>query len=379
MRYIWQYDNWTDFHWQADKLIEPLANARFCQGSLLSKVRCFDPVQQSSAALTLSRQAQAEIMIEEAVKTAAIEGQILNRESVRSSVARRLGLPTAGLAYVDRHADGLVEVLLDAAANYDKPLTAERLKSWQAALFPTGYSGLTHIRTGEWRGCEPMRVVSGPIGREKIHFEAPPAERIEDEIKRFLIWWEESRGNTEGLLRAAIAHFRFVTVHPFEDGNGRIARALTDMAIAQDEHLGTRFYSLSSQIMAERDEYYRILEHSQKGDKDITSWLLWFTGCFKRALNNSEKLIADVLAKADFWRRNAQTPMSERQRKAVNRLLDAGYEGFEGGLNTRKYVSMTKTSRATAYREISDLVTKGVLKPNHGKGRNVSYSLNWTG
>jgi Fic family protein len=235
MRYIWQYDNWSDFHWQADKLIDPLANARFCQGSLLSKVRCFDPAQQSSAALTFTRQAQAEIMIEEAVKTAAIEGQIL------------------------------------------------------------------------------------------------------------------------------------------------IARALSDMALAQDEHLGTRFYSLSSQIMAERDEYYRILEHSQKGDKDITSWLLWFTGCFKRALNNSEKLIADVLAKADFWRRNAQTPMSDRQRKAVNRLLDAGYEGFEGGLTTRKYVSMTKTSRATAYREISDLVIKGILKPNHGKGRNVSYSLNWTG
>ena len=369
MRYVWQRANWPNFSWQNDKLLHPVGRTRFCQGRLLSRIR--------GLGMNLSQEAQAEILTEETIKTAAIEGQSLSRNSVRSSVARRLGLPIAGLPSAERHVDGLVEMILDATARYNEPLTAERLKGWQAALFPTGFSGLRRIRTGTWRGPVPMQVVSGPVGREKVHFEAPPADRIGEEITQFLSWWEASLDNTEGLLRAGIAHFRFITIHPFEDGNGRIARALTDMALAQDERLSKRFYSLSAQIMAERDQYYKILEQCQKGDDDITAWLLWFLGCLERAVKNSETLISKVLAKADFWQRHGQTPMNDRQRKVVNRLLDAGQGGFEGGLTTKKYVSIAKTSRATAYREISDLVGKRVLMQNEGKGRNVSYDLVW--
>jgi len=366
---VWQRANWPNFSWQNDKLLCPVGRTRFCQGRLLSKIH--------GLGMNLSQEAQAEILTEETIKTAAIEGQSLSRNSVRSSVARRLGLPIVGLPSAERHVDGLVEMILDATARYNEPLTAERLKGWQAALFPTGFSGLRRIRTGTWRGPVPMQVVSGPVGREKVHFEAPPADRIGEEITQFLSWWEASLDNTEGLLRAGIAHFRFITIHPFEDGNGRIARALTDMALAQDERLSKRFYSLSAQIMAERDQYYKILEQCQKGDDDITAWLLWFLGCLERAVKNSETLISKVLAKADFWQRHGQTPMNDRQRKVVNRLLDAGQGGFEGGLTTKKYVSIAKTSRATAYREISDLVGKRVLMQNEGKGRNVSYDLVW--
>jgi Fic family protein len=369
VRYLWQRANWPNFSWQNDKLLRPVGRTRFCQGRLLSRIR--------GLGMNLSQEAQAEILTEETIKTAAIEGQSLSRNSVRSSIARRLGLPIAGLPSAERHVDGLVEMIFDATARYNEPLTAERLKGWQAALFPTGFSGLRRIRTGTWRGPVPMQVVSGPVGREKVHFEAPPADRIGEEITQFLSWWEASLDNTEGLLRAGIAHFRFITIHPFEDGNGRIARALTDMALAQDEMLSTRFYSLSAQIMAERDQYYKILEQCQKGDDDITAWLLWFLGCLERAVKNSETLISKVLAKADFWQRHGQTPMNDRQRKVVNRLLDAGQGGFEGGLTTKKYVSIAKTSRATAYREISDLVGKRVLMQNEGKGRNVSYDLVW--
>lgn len=369
MHYIWQYKNWTDFKWKSDELIDALGKARFKQGELLNKVR--------SLGIDLTIDAQAEILTEETLKTAAIEGEALTRASVRSSVAKHLGLSTLGLPAPDRHTDGLVEVLLDGTMNYDKPLTAKRLKSWQAALFPTGYSGLNPVRTGQWRGNEPMQVVSGPVGREKIHFEAPPSKRIEKEINKFLCWWEESHDNMEGLLRAGAAHFYFITIHPFEDGNGRIARALTDMALAQDEKIATRFYTLSAQIMAEREDYYTILEHSQKGNRDITQWLLWFVKCLERALINSETLILKVLAKAEFWNIHKNTIMNKRQQKVVNRLLDAGKDRFEGGLTTRKYVSMAKVSRATAYREIADLTAKNVIKPDKGKGRNASYSLIW--
>ena len=367
--YIWQRENWTDFRWQSSLLLQSLGEARLCQGKLLSKIH--------TLGIGLEQEAQAEILVEETVKTAAIEGETLSKDSVRSSVTRHLGLPTAGFAAVERHIDGLVDVLVDATACYDKPLSAERLKSWQAALFPTGRSGLKRIRTGKWRGTDPMQVVSGPIGRETIHFEAPPTERIDTEMEQFLSWWKESENNMEGLICAAIAHFRFVTIHPFADGNGRIARALTDMALARDEALSVRFYSLSSQIMEERDEYYAILEQSQKGDGDITKWLLWFLGCFVRAIERSENLISTVLAKAGFWQKHSQAIINERQCKVVNRLLDAGEDGFKGGLTTKKYVSMTKVSRATAYREISDLVNKNILRQNQGRGRNISYDLSW--
>ena len=222
-----------------------------------------------------------------------------------------------------------------------------------------------------------MRVVSGPVGRETVHFEAPPAERIDGEMRDFLTWWQESRGKTEGVLRAAVAHLRFLTIHPFEDGNGRIARALTDMALAQDEREPRRFYSLSSQIMAEREAYYDILERTQKGDGDITAWLVWFLGCMNRAMESSERLLGTVLAKGEFWRRHADVSLSERQRKVLNRLLDVGTEGFKGGLTTRKYTSLAGVSRATAFREIAQLLEWGMIRQNPGGGRSVSYDVVW--
>ncbi|MBA3815789.1 MAG: Fic family protein, partial [Parachlamydiaceae bacterium] len=234
--------------------------------------------------------------------------------------------------------DGLVDILIDATNKYDQPLTAERLRSWQAALFPTGYSGLLRIQVGEWRdGEEPMQVVSGAMGKETLHFEAVPSTRVVNEMNQFLNWWQTSQDRIDGLLRAGLAHFYFVTVHPFEDGNGRIARALTDMALAQDEKTSTRFYSLSSQIMKEKKEYYDILEHCQRGEMNITAWLVWFLANYTRSLESSSSLIAKVLAKASFWKNFSQTTLSDRQRKVVNILLNAGKDEFEGGLTTRKY------------------------------------------
>lgn len=333
--------------------------------------------QMKGLGFGLSEEARAEILVSEAVKTSAVEGTMLNLESVRSSVARHLGLPSARLSASDRYVDGIIEVLLDATNKYDLPLTVERLCGWQAALFPTGFSGLHRINVGKWRGKEPMRVVSGPVGREKIHFEAPPYEKIEREIKQFLKWWSKSNGQMDGLIRAGVAHLYFVTIHPFEDGNGRIARALTDMAIAQDEKLEKRFYSLSTQIMTERNKYYDVLESTQKGGVDITDWLVWFLQCTERAINNTEKIVSKVMAKASFWKKYAGYEINNRQRKVINLLLDAGPGGFVGGLTTRKYVAVAKTSRVTAYREITDLLIRGIIKQNKGKGRNVSYDLSW--
>jgi Fic family protein len=370
-RYFWQTEDWPCFRWQSDRLLAPLGQARLRQGQLLSRA--------AGLGFDLGQQAQAAVLVEEAVKTAAIEGEALDPASVRSSVARRLGLPTAGLPSAPRHVDGLVDVLLDATRNHAQPLTAERLKGWQAALFPTGFSGMHRLRVGDWRPAgEAMRVVSGPIGREKVHFEAPPAERVAAEIDRFLSWWQESPA-IDGLLRAGIAHLWFVTIHPFEDGNGRLARALTDMALAQEENLPARCYSLSSQIMAERSVYYTILERVQKGDGDITEWLEWFFGCFERAVLRSADLLAGVLHKAGFWQRHAATSLSDRQRKVINRLLDAGPGGFEGGMTTRKYASLAGVSKPTAQREIADLVAKGLLRPNPGGGRSTSYDVQWAG
>jgi len=369
MKYLWQHKNWPPLFWESAPLLPLISRARLGQGKFLTEV--------TALGFKLIREAHAESLTEEAIKTSAIEGERLNRESVKSSVARRLGLPSAGLPEPDRAVDGLVGVLLEATRNYDTPLTAARLKRWHAALFPTGYSGLTRIHVGKWRGSQPMQVVSGAIGREKIHYEAPPGERVEREMKQFLSWWKTSLGREEGLLRAGMAHFYFVTIHPFEDGNGRIARALTDMALAQDEKLSTRYYSLSSQIMAERPDYYRVLEKCQKGDGDVTEWLMWFLGCHIHAMESAGKLIANVLAKGRFWQRHDKIEINQRQRKVVNRLLDGGKADFEGGLTTRKYVSMTRVSRVTAYREISDLQEKGVLRQNPAKGRSVSYEIKW--
>ena len=369
MPYIWEQKEWPSFKWQNKRLINSLSQARLFQGKLLTKIR--------SLGLDLSQESRSEILVEETVKTAAIEGLCLDKEAVRSSVARRLGLPTAGLKAPDRNAEGLIDVILDATTNYKKPLTTKRLKSWQAALFPTGYSGLTKIQVGEWRGEVQMRVISGPIGRERIHFEAPSGDKVSSEMRKFINWWEKELKGIDGLLRAAIAHFYFVTIHPFEDGNGRIARVLTDMALAQDENLPKRYYSLSSRIMKERKAYYNILEQSQKGTLDITEWLLWFLECYLRAIEDSEAAMSKVLQKAEFWQKHAQTILNKNQQKVINRLLEAGPGGFAGGLSTRKYVAMARVSRATAYRDITDLVKKKILIQHKTKGRSVFYELNF--
>jgi Fic family protein len=370
MTYLWQLTQWPVLRWNSDTLLPLISQARLAQGKLLTKV--------GNLGLTLNREAQVDILTEEAVTTSAIEGEHFSRESVRSSVARHLGLPAAGLTPANRSVDGLVDVLLDATQRYATPLTAARLKRWQAALFPTGYSGLRKIRTGRWRGSEqPMQVVSGAMGRERVHYEAPPGDRVEREMQQFLAWWTASAPREDGLLRAGLAHVYFVTIHPFEDGNGRIARALTDMALAQDERQPIRYYSLSSQIMEERHDYYRALEASQQGDGEITAWLQWYLNCFTRAVERAEQLIGDVLAKAAFWQAHHQVELNARQRNVLNRLLDAGRGGFQGGLTTRKYVAMAKVSRATAFREISDLLEKGLLARNSALGRSVTYDVKW--
>lgn len=366
IQYIWQLDNWPRLTWDTERLLAPLGECRLEQGKLLSRI--------SGLGFNLDSQAQAEILVEETIQTSAIEGEQLDVRSVRSSVARRLGLPSAGMP-VDRRIDDLVSVLLDATQNFDTPLTPERLWGWQAALFPSGYSGMHKIKVGGWReGAEPMRVVSGPVGREKVHFEAPPSGQLDKEMSRFLSWWDESAGKVEGIIRAAVAHFWFITIHPFEDGNGRIARALTDLALAQDDRQRQRYYSLSTQIMAERESYYDILERSQKGTCDITEWLVWFLGAFATAIARSEDILNGVFSKSEFWRTHAQEKLTDRQKKVINRLLDEGPEGFVGGMTTQKYASMTHCSRATAFRELDQLTELGILR-REGQGRAVRYEL----
>jgi Fic family protein len=371
-KYIWQNPAWPDLKWEIAALVKYLGDCRFQQGSLLTQMR--------ELGFEIQQQARAEILVAEALKTSEIEGERLDPDAVRSSVARRLGLPMAGLpAISNQQADGLVEILMDATMNHEKALTADRLFGWHAALFPTGYSGIHQIRVADWRDDRegPMRVVSGPIGREKVHYVGPPADQLKSEMKKFFHWWEKSRNEVDGILRAGVAHLWFVAVHPFDDGNGRIARTLTDMALAQDENLSTRFYSLSSQIMLEREVYYEVLEHTNKGNVDITEWLQWFLQCMSRAIQRSNELLSNIMQKARFWKRHVQTDLSDRQRKAINRLLEAGPGGFEGGLTNRKYAGITHISRATAQRELADLVTKGILRPNPAKGRSASYDLVW--
>jgi Fic family protein len=370
MTYIWELDDWPAMTWNSDILLPLLGRARFAQGAFLSRIQ--------RVGFDLAQEARATVLMEEAIKTSAIEGESLNKRDVRSSVARCLGLSDFGLCSDNRSVDGLVSVLFDATHKYSDPLTCAKLQGWHAALFPTGYSGFYKLTTGDWRGDSPMRIVSGPIGREKVYFEAPPSARLPQEIDVFLSWWQSSEGVLDGLLRAGLAHLYFVVIHPFEDGNGRISRALMDMALAQDEKLGVRYYSMSSQIMADRLSYYRALESASNAtDLDVTAWLVWFLSCYQRALDKSDALIRSVLLRSDFWQRHAQTSMNDRQKKVLNRLLDVGEGQFEGGLTTRKYLGLTKVSRATAFREITDLVAKGLLVQNSPKGRSVSYDINW--
>ncbi|MFT3734808.1 MAG: Fic family protein [Rhodocyclaceae bacterium] len=366
LTWIWQQTGWSALTWREDAIAPALAAARQAQGRVQGMARLLEG--------NLSAEAVASILIEDGLTTSAIEGERLPVDAVRSSVARQLGLPHAGLPVPDRSVEGLTALLLDATQHHDTPLTQERLCGWQAALFPSGYSGLQRIRAGILRGEAPMQVVSGGAGRERVHFTAPPREGLEAQLDNFLAWFA-AEPYVDGLVRAGLAHLWFVTLHPFEDGNGRLTRAITDMAIAQDEHQPMRLFSLSAQLLREREAYYAMLERTQRGGLDVTDWLLWFLQQVALAANAAEQTIARTLAKARFWLRHAQTPLNERQRKLLNRLLDAGAEGFEGGITTRKYVSLTRCSRATAFRELSDLVEKGCLQSMEGRGRSSGYEL----
>ncbi len=371
MDYIWQYKAWPDFTWNSNALLKPLGKVRFNQGSLISQIRGLGyDIQQS---------ARADVLVEEALKTSAIEGEVIDPDAIRSSVGSHLGIPDAGLKFVqDRKADGLVQILLDATNNHTQELTPDRLFAWHAALFPTGYSGMSQINVGQWRDDKQgaMQVISGPVGNRKVHFEAPPASLINSEMGTFISWVNKET-DIDGIIKAALAHLWFITIHPFEDGNGRIARTLTDMLLARDENDPKRFYSLSSQIMAERNDNYGILNSTQIGNLEITGWLEWFLECMNRAIINSNSLLKRIMIKAKFWRIFAQTLFSNRQTKVINRLLDAGPNGFEGGLKNKKFMGIAHTSRATAQRELADLVQKGVLIRLPGGGRSASYDLEW--
>jgi Fic family protein len=365
--WIWQQPDWPRFRWNVARLSPALARARLAQGKVLGAARMLDP------GLTL--EAVAAVLVEDGVTTSAIEGERLDLNAVRSSVARHLGLATAGMRAPPRAVDGLVEVLLDATRNHAQPLSAKRLFGWQAALFPTGLSGLHSIRTGALRGQKPMQVVSGGVGRERVHFVAPPRKVLKRELDRFLGWFNTPQAEPDGLIRAGLAQLWFVTLHPFEDGNGRIARAITDMALSQDERRPMRCFSLSAQILRERENYYAILERTQRGGLEVTDWLVWFMQQVEAAAGAAEGTVASTLAKARFWLRHQATVLNERQRKVLNRLLDGGPDGFEGDMNTRKYMSLNRTSRVTAYRELADLVDKGCLTPTGKGGRSSGYRL----
>ncbi|HWU44404.1 MAG TPA: Fic family protein, partial [Bdellovibrio sp.] len=298
------------------------------------------------------------------------------RNSIRSSVARRLGLSTEGLPIPPRPVDGLVEMLLDATQNYKKDLTKKRLKGWQAGLFPTGHSGIHQIQVGQWRDSEePMRVISGSSSKQKIHFEAPPSKNVSKEMTQFLDWFQDKKNETDGLIRAAIAHLWFVTIHPFDDGNGRIARAITDLALAQDESFNKRCYSLSAQISHDRKDYYEILESTQKGSLDVTDWIIWFLQTLAKAIEASMALIQKAKLVGNFWKTHSHLELNTRQRKVLQKMLETEPDGFLGGMTNKKYVSITRTSRETAKRDLSDLVEKKLLRQNEGKGRSISYSL----
>ncbi|MDP1586457.1 MAG: Fic family protein [Prosthecobacter sp.] len=364
MTYIYQHHDWPRFTWDTEALAQQLGAARLRQGRLLGRM--------SALGLAFQDEAMLSSLTEEAIKTSEIEGEILDADQVRSSVARHLGLDVGGASRVDRHVDGLVEMMMDATQNHGARLTAERLHAWHGALFPTGRSGLKRIRTAAWRdaAADPMQVISGTAGRERVHFEAPRAEALEQEMSAFLDWYNGAT-DMDGVLKAALAHLWFVTLHPFEDGNGRVARAIADMALAQSEKSGQRFYSMSAQIRAERKAYYDILERTQKGGLDITPWLTWFLGCLDRAFAHAEKVLATVIEKSKFWERHAAVPFNARQRMMLTRLL----EGFAGKLTSSKWAKLGKCSQDTAGRDIDELVQRGILVKDAAGGRSTSYSL----
>jgi len=362
--YLWEKQNWPTCTWDDQQLSRLLAHVSREQGRLLGKME--------GLGFDLRNEANLRTLTEDVVKSSEIEGEKLEPDQVRSSIARRLGMDVSGLIPADRNVEGVVEMMLDATGNYTQPLTEERLFAWHASLFPTGRSGMNKILVGSWRDDSdgPMQVISGPIGREKVHYEAPPADRIPDEMAKFLLWFEKP-GDIDPLLIAGLAHLWFVTIHPFEDGNGRIARAIADMALARSEKTGQRFYSMSAQIRLEHKGYYDTLEWTQKGELDVTRWQDWFLNCLLSATEGAQDILSSILVKAHFWERFAKEPLNERQIKILNRLLD----GFEGKLTTSKWAKIAKCSQDTAYRDILDLIGRGALQKDPGGGRSTSYSL----
>ena len=364
MTYIHELPDWPSLLWNADTLASVLADVRHRQGLLSGRMTALGFDLRAEAALTA--------LTSDVVKSSAIEGEVLDAKDVRSSIARRLGIEHAAMPKPSRAVEGVVEMMVDATRHAGTPLTRERLFGWHAALFPTGRSGMRRISVGAWRTREsgPLQVVSGPIGRERVHFEAPATERLDGEMTAFLEWFERP-SSLDPVLKAGVAHFWFVTVHPFEDGNGRIARAIADMALARSEGLRDRFYSMSAQIERERDAYYLQLELCQRGALDITAWLDWFLGCLGRAIDGTDEALAAVLGKAVLWQHVNRHPVEERQRRVINRLLD----GFEGFLTTSKYAAIATCSTDTALRDIGELVSRGILVRNPGGGRSTSYRL----
>lgn len=359
--YIHQAPGWPQFTWQPGALETLLGAVRHQQGRLLGRL--------DGLGLDLRNEATLQTLTLDVLKSSEIEGELLPPASVRSSLAYRLGLEQAGLPPADRRVEGVVAMMLDATQQAAAPLTAERLYAWHHALFPTGYSGLYPVRVGAWR-TGPIQVVSGPMGRERVHYEAPPAEELAGQMQQFFAWFNAPLA-VDPVLKAALAHFWFVTIHPFDDGNGRIARAIADLQLTRADGTGPRCYSLSAQIQAERQTYYDLLETSQRGTLDLTPWLSWFLQCLGRALTRAEQTLTQVLAKARFWERNRLTALTERQQRLLVRLLD----GFEGKLTTAKWARMAKCSQDTAGRDIADLIAKGILRKESAGGRSTSYRL----
>ena len=362
--YLWQRPDWPQWQWDAAALAAPLAQVHRAQGHLAGRMAELGLAQRDQATL--------QALTQEVITTSAIEGEALDLDAVRSSIARRLGVDIGALAPADRHVDGVVDMVLDATQHFDQPLTPERLFGWHAALFPSGYSGRVRIQVGAWRNdaAGPMQVVSGAVGREKVHYEAPPAPRLPAEVSAFLQWFNNAPAG-DPLIHAGLAHLWLVTLHPFDDGNGRISRAVGDMALARAEGSAQRFYSLSAQIQRERKAYYDQLEATQCGPLDVTPWLDWFLGCLLRAVQGADGLLVGVLDKAQFWQRWAGTPMNARQTLVLNRVLD----GMEGKLTNAKWAAIGKCSADTALRDINDLLVRGVLARMDGGGRNTAYTL----
>ncbi len=359
--YLHQRENWWEFRYDMEAVMNRLGPVRAAQGLMLG---CM-----SSLGFDFQDEAMLATMSLELVRSCEIEGESLNLAEVRSSIARRLGINAAGLIPASRYVDGIVEMLMDATQHYDAPLSDERLFGWHNVLFPTGRSGLYSIEVGRYRSGE-MQVVSGPMGREKVHYEAPEPGRVPEEMRGFIDWFN-AESALDPVLKAGIAHIRFVSIHPFDDGNGRIARALTDMLLARSEKSSKRFYSMSNEMKLHRNEYYDILERTQRGDGDITEWLLWFLDCFGKALSSTEDTLSAVLAKSRFWEAHRDVTVNERQRKIINMQFD----GFFGKLTTGKWAKIGKCSADTALNDIRDLLSKGMLKRNGEGGRSTNYSL----